>query len=68
MLVKKGKGKMTNSIPIIERVRELTFERTSEDDALNFVTVALELGCTQQEAEEIDEKLICRIMRANQVI
>ena len=57
-------NKMTNSIPLVEQIRELTFERTSEDDALNFVPAALELGCTQAEAEDFDEILTTRIMRA----
>ena len=57
-------NEMTNSIPLVEQVRELTFERTSENDALDFIPAALELGCTQDEAEKIDEQLTTRIMRA----
>lgn len=49
---------------MIEEVREMTFENTREDEPLNFFPAALFLGASEEEAEEIDEYLTTRVMRA----
>jgi len=53
---------------MIEQVRELTFAKAHRDDMLYFVPAALELGCTEDEAEEIDMLLTQRIMTARGAI
>ena len=50
--------------PRIERVRELAEERAGDDDELLFYDAARELGFTDAEAEEVDELLTTRVMRA----
>lgn len=59
---------IANRLPMIEQVRELTFAKAHRDDMLYFVPAALELGCTEDEAEEIDMLLTQRIMTARGVI
>ena len=60
--------KRDDSMPLREQVRQLTFDRTPEDDMLDFVPAALALGCNIAEAEAIDEELTVRIMRAGGMI
>ncbi len=56
--------KRDESMPLIEQVREITFENTDEDDMLDFIPAALALGCTQAKAEALAETLTVRMMRA----
>jgi hypothetical protein len=63
-----GIGDIANRLPMIEQVRELTFAKSHRDDMLYFVPAALELGCTEDEAEEIDMLLTQRIMTARGAI
>jgi hypothetical protein len=56
-------------IPIIEQIRENTFDAATDLDApLDFVPAALALGLSQREAEQADETLTIRIMRSRGAI
>ena len=60
--------KRDESMPLIEQVREITFAETDPDDMLCFYPVAIALGCSESEAESIDQELNTRIMRAGGMI
>jgi len=51
--------------PLLERVRELTLDRTDLDDSPDYYTVALSLGIPAAVAEKMDETLTARLFRAN---
>jgi hypothetical protein len=51
-------------IPLIEQVRELAFAQAHRDDLIDFVPAALALGCSEAEADAIDEELTIRMMHA----
>jgi len=56
------------SMPLREQVRQLTIDRTPEDEMLDFVPAAIAIGCNLAEAEAIDEELTVRIMRSSGAI
>ena len=60
--------KRDERMPLIEQVREITFAETDPDEMLDFVPAAMALGCSEREAEAIDEQLTVRIMRAEGMI
>ena len=60
----ESKIERDETMPLIEQVREVTFDRTPEDEPLNFVPAALALGANQAHAEWLDEALTARVMRA----
>jgi len=51
-------------IPLVEQVRALAYELAQPDEELDFYGAALALGCDEQKAEELDEELTIRTMRA----
>lgn len=52
---------------MIEQVRTNTMLALAPGDLLDFIPAALALGLNQKSAEEIDELLTIRIMRAKRV-
>ena len=60
--------KRDERMPLIEQVREITFAETDPDEMLDFVPAAMALGCSEVEAEALDEQLTVRIMRAEGMI
>lgn len=55
-------------MPLVEQVREITFDYAGDDEMLDFVPAALALGCSHSKADAMDETLSERVMRAGGAI
>ena len=57
------------SMPLIEQVREVAGKLVaSDDEPLDFYDAALALGCSEAEADDLDQLLTIRIMRSRGAI
>ena len=57
------------SMPLIEQVREVAGKLVaSDDEPLDFYDAALALGCSEAEADDLDQRLTIRIMRSRGAI
>ena len=54
----------TRTRDLLETIRENTFAATPADEMLDFYPAARALGLSDAEAEEADEVLTTRVMRA----